>query len=890
MSREIPLEQRIYEEDAEEQGVAPATLPPLDQRIYEEDTDNIASASPSTGNGLMQVLMGMNERVGQLYSPFARAGHEVSGQIQDLMGDDFAANRLKSIARSGNSADQYRNTVFDELSPPAPATKGEAVGRAAGAGIPDAALLSMATLPAAITRAASTTLPRTVVGGLWDDMAKSIAANPGTTATYDVLGGMGSGASTQIAQNADWGVGGQLLAGVGGGIAPIVAFNGLRSGVGALGDVGNAVMHPRQTYEKVMQGVTDRATRKGYKMIASELTPEVLDEWKRVQELKNTIPGFDPTLSAVSPTLRNTEEGLANDLVGSQLNDNIRRKLESIEAIAKYADDTFEPVPNAAAHVRDTARNSMMTQEESVLRDADALVTGKRELGSQLKETFPSQVGQKLRSRFNALEEEASAAAGKEAEELGLNSMTMTGYKKLQDRLASIKDNITLHTAKKSIPSYLDETLEKFSTTDFSTSGRPYTFKDARDLFEKSGRLYRQELNAPTPDLTKVDIYKQMRDSAADFLEKDLPTDMDPNLGQKYGAWRKNYVDNYVSRFGSNGVEDIRRGVPGNYAVNDEQIPKKFWKKGDETAARQFSQTFRDDPIAMESMNDFVLDDVRRSVIKDGAIDPKKLESYLDNHKSVLVHFPNIQKQLGDVKTASDTLVENGAKIAQQQREFNRSYLQGVTGKNPEAVVRGAVVAPNEMEALVKATKDNPEALRRAVWEEMLNNTSGNKDIPVAQNMRKYMQKYGESLSKVYDTKHIKAINDIIDAFGYSSNVPIPKGGQLNLSPMKGLEDALGMQYPALMSRIYAMESGRSSPKLIGWEIGRRMQYAANKRGATNSILKVMDDPQRAIDLANYVKSKGTNKIAARRLNTWLLGNGMKTIEEEYGTDEGDEQ
>jgi hypothetical protein len=321
--------------------------------------------------------------------------------------------------------------------------------------------------------------------------------------------------------------------------------------------------------------------------------------------------------------------------------------------------------------------------------------------------------------------------------------------------------------------------------------------------------------------------------------------------------------------------------VTGDYLTPNEKIADVFFKKGDQTGAKQFKTTFGDDPEANQAMHDSIIDKVRSSVLNNnGEIDPVKMNKFMKDHDSVLNEFPDVKSELSDTGTAASALQQRGQQMQQRTQQVNDSFMNTIANGDPDSVIKSALSDPAKMRQLRFAARENPDALRQSLWKRIQaeGGSTAPGEIPDGAKMLDFINKNEKSLKMVYTPDHISDLKDISLMYGMMKHVPITTGQPVNLSTMKAIEGKMGMSYPSMMSQLRAYEQKRTSMFWTAFNFGRSALYQSGNRAAEEQLRNSFYNPSVAKSFADSIASGGKNAIASRRLNTYMGLTGAKSL------------
>lgn len=109
--------------------------------------------------------------------------------------------------------------------------------------------------------------------------------------------------------------------------------------------------------------------------------------------------------------------------------------------------------------------------------------------------------------------------------------------------------------------------------------------------------------------------------------------------------------------------------------------------------------------------------------------------------------------------------------------------------------------------------------------------------------------------------------------------MPAPAGRAIDTNPLAGLEGTLGVGVNQIASRVFAVESGRTSWRYIATDLIGRYTRAHSRAEEERLMNEALYNPEIAKDLAQVFVAKREPKPVANRLNTWLFELGQEKDE-----------
>lgn len=277
------------------------------------------------------------------------------------------------------------------------------------------------------------------------------------------------------------------------------------------------------------------------------------------------------------------------------------------------------------------------------------------------------------------------------------------------------------------------------------------------------------------------------------------PTPPRPNLmtGQQRDTFKRataatrNIKDTYTGR--SSGVVGKMLERPGNtypYNVADETVASNLWAPGAKGATniQQVLKAAGNAPEAREAIEGAALLSIRRSAMKEGVIDPAKLEQWRAKHADALRAVPELDKRLASAKKASEAMTEIGQRRKDAMTQVEKSAIGKLLKVDSDADVTAAVGSllgsknsVRAMRELVGTARNNPDALaglRRAVVEHMQSRLTTSKEAISPAMFLRYLGRNHQALAQVLTPEQINSLRALGQELKrFSRDVRAPGGG-----------------------------------------------------------------------------------------------------------------
>ena len=373
------------------------------------------------------------------------------------------------------------------------------------------------------------------------------------------------------------------------------------------------------------------------------------------------------------------------------------------------------------------------------------------------------------------------------------------------------------------------------------------------------------------------------------IMVKEVDNVVDDNLQgiKAYDDWLTEKRLNYENIFEQGQINKILTETgTGEYAIPDELVGKAFLT--DAKSVDEFFGTFGGDVDAVKGIESAFYDklfNIKGGILnKDGLIDMNKLKNFKLNNaeliKALDQYIPiedalNSQIKLG-VNAANRLKILNDRKkfadfIELDDYVKNNEITTGLTYKNTKDMVNQALKDPEQMKDIVNVLKDaeNPNllpAFKNQIFDAFLNSAKSFKlDKPIVKGgtpdvggMTKFLNKNEDAIKAYY--------NALGDPDGYQRLLDITKAYyKLNLTGYpKKLPDAVpdkiqqifGTGIPQILSRVFAVQSGRTSTRFITAELGMRFMEKLSTTQREKIIAAALYDKDNADALLKMLEGK----------------------------------
>lgn len=645
------------------------------------------------------------------------------------------------------------------------------------------------------------------------------------------------------------------------------------------------------------------------KIMAQPETAQALSESDQIKRALG--PTFKPTTAETSrsPTLLKTQAELAENLSGVSFDEEVFRRRRNLQAVREYA-NRVAPNPEGGdvemvvdvgkrrvTDLSETIASAKKTTQESGLREAEDLSTINK-----------ADVGGTIRGKIIAAKDLARKAVAEKAKELNIDDEEIDPniFVDFAKRVKDSYGNPRMFEDRSNIPDVVDviknykhkvETPESQTTfrdifgveekiSSPGTSQNKITFRDIRDLRERVSDDLLDSIGAANPSRKKIRTLVLLKKDLDDMLDGLADTD----IGSRYKQFRDFYKTEYIDKFEKGAVyKSLRPKTTGEYVTADERVADLFWADKNVSGPRQWKKVFGDNPDAKKTMQNVILDDMRRETVRNGEIDSKLLAAWTRKNQENLNEFPEIKIIAENKSIAINAISSRMSTLNQRAQNIEQSILAKITrrfSEKPEQYIDSAISDPRVMHQLWNASVSQglpPSVLQRAVWDRIITRSADDPD-----KMSALIEANARSLRRVFTPRHIESLRIIVKGIEISQAAP-PVSGQ-GIAGENIIEQArrqVGTGVPQILSRVFAAVSGRTSKRFVISELLARYGIHTSE-SEFNAILKeALWNEDVASAISNVIKSAETNQfkalspMAANRLNTWVLNLGIVSREEE---------
>ena len=390
------------------------------------------------------------------------------------------------------------------------------------------------------------------------------------------------------------------------------------------------------------------------------------------------------------------------------------------------------------------------------------------------------------------------------------------------------------------------------------------------------------------------------------------------NLGgiQAYDDWLTQKTKNYTDIYEKGQILKITtQDGTGQYVIPDEAVGKAFLTNP--KSIDEFFSTLGDDPGAVLGLEAAFYDDLFKKVLNsDGLIDITKLKNYRKNNSEIIAaldEYIPISESL-DSQIKLGVTAANRLKIINDRKKFADfieldNFLKDgglgtkLTFKNPDDMVKQALKDPEIMTDIVKTLSnikgENQDillaAFKNKVFDKFIQanvkpeQLAGAKaQVPQDDAMSSFLVKNEESIKAFYnaldDPNGYQRLLDITEAYYRLNLTGYPKKNP-DLLP-NTVQQVFGTGIPQILSRVFAVQSGRTSSRFVSAELAMRFMQKLSTSAREKVIAAALYDKNNADALLKMLNGE---KMTLKELNNLkgafgkALGFMGTTVEDEIG-------
>lgn len=658
----------------------------------------------------------------------------------------------------------------------------------------------------------------------------------------------------------------------------------------------------------VAPGRDARASSKVQQKILDEMKqPDALveaqkaaDIQRRIKEVTDTELTLSPAEVSMSPNLGPEQARIESRMRGQTLIDNLTRKKENLSRLLRFRNKVFDEGEAAPSVILDAATGRVevvRTKTGKQLTDINNSLTGMADTQTGALPTFaPGDAidkGMSIRQQLMKMKQNARATSDAMASRMRIDKANPIGdaavvKQQVLDDLKVAEGDIT--------EEFLHPVVKKFINFNFAAKGRngKMFFQDWKNF---RGIVSDAKTTATSSEARQLAILQEKLDGIRFARSK-----VDDKFRQ-YADW---YMNNVILPFEDAAVIKVTNLGPGsrpgkniyNYQLPHEMVAKAFLK--DSGTATTYMKLFGGDAEKMAAIRDTVLDEVGRYAVRDGRIDPTKLQNYVTKNREVLSkllvpskdgqpgeEYTSLYDQLTNVGKATDGLLARERSLRAREDVISKYALNKELSKVAgvpdnmvlEQVIDSAFKNPKLMYQLSRAARGAEDsnvlkAFKRAVVDRII----APADMENPEQFGKFMVKNEAMLRNVLGEQHFDDLAVLNEGLRRVLATGLSGGGGVTASNFTdAFERITGITMQGASARYINVMEGRVSPRTtFVWLAGQALR-ANQSASLDRAFEKSMFDADFAKELTQATTGIGEVSLPqARRLAEKFLYYGIQ--------------
>lgn len=714
---------------------------------------------------------------------------------------------------------------------------------------------------------AGETMPLSMAGGAIAGAARAVPplfslyrTAPVGAAMTDLAAGTGAGIGEQYAKELGGGPWSQLAAALGGGVAGGVMAQGGPPAV--LGKIGI------EAASRGLSGAQSRMAEMVRNAVGPERTANLSQRLAESEAVTGVIPGFRPSLGERTgdPALLATQAASERAAQGQRLEELSERATGNVEAVRRYqesvapkADPDIGGVMTGVAEMAERQRGGIAAAQRAVRDRQEAVARA-------LPTIDRTALGAQLREQLLKNKTAEAARQSKRAQELGLNDINLAvPWSEAKERL---KQQFKPKFASEDPADYPLAIVHRIGKVGTQVKEGVVTFGEIKALREDIGDKLRDAIGAANPNRKLIRQLVLLRRSVDNEIETAFGA-AGADVLARWKQFRHGYDKDYIGRFEKGAAFRVRQeNARGFYRTEDEAVAEAFFGPGRVSAVREYKAAVGD----TDALGAAALDDLRRFAVRDGVIDPRRLDAWTRAHADVLVELPELQAAVHNAGELAGRLTRRETVLRERELAIGRDLVNREAAavargaKTPEAVIEAALKRPIMMRDLLDRVRNHPaaiEALRRHAWDAIENDVVNG------------LAKYRDSLGQLMSPEHFKSLKTIAAAQEMLARMPDAKGAAFDPNILKSFEKFAGRTVAQVANRIYALKSGRVSKAYLVVDSMAQVFRAKSLNARRELLDKALYDPDFAKNLDVLLTGVGDQRRAYVPIRAWLVEQGF---------------
>ena len=608
-----------------------------------------------------------------------------------------------------------------------------------------------------------------------------------------------------------------------------------------------------------------------------DIGPEEAQQIMDAMRLRGEIPGFNPSLgesiykSGLSDDMLATQRQLeANMSPGerSVARDRYNQNLESIRDYGNtFATKNFGPQDADPQQIVDTLSGKVDDLAAPLRAQSAKIGQLQDQQASALPQNVQLEAGQALRGREVQMKDDESKRLSQLADTLGLNNTNISlPFKQFQ---ATVKQKYAPKPFED--PDQQPQAFQDIMDFGDGANAPQAKFDDLMTLRSRIGMNLRQAMT-DKQDQAAMKLAGMQHD-LDEFIGDSLPNSSDPQLQAAYDTFRSQYKTDMVDRFKQGVAYNIRsQNGQSFYQVPDEKVAGLFFNSP--SGARQFTTTFRDDPEAVASLKDAVLDNLRQATVRDGRVNPTLYDNWMRRNTASLNELPDeIQSSVNNIGDVSQDLAARATVLDARTKQIQDMLLTKRLAKvkefadDPDGFVDQTLSNPELMRQTVGQLRGSPDSMQsfqRLLWQKAQNSSP--------EDMEALLD--NPSMKLALNPDHIEALRNIFSATKMATSAGKMAGVPYNIDPYSGFRTQAGQGIDSAVAKLWAVENKRVGlPYFLTNVAG--IAFRAQRRNAITRVFnQALYDPQVAKNFAESLIDRSPISPSATKMRGYIFNAG----------------
>jgi hypothetical protein len=622
---------------------------------------------------------------------------------------------------------------------------------------------------------------------------------------------------------------------------------------------------------------------------------------KRIKEVTDMELDLNLVERSMSPNLGVEAARIESRMTGDKAAENLARKRQNLETLLKFREGVFDEGDAAPSAVIDAATGRIDAVQTRTGKQLDDINTSLAGMADPTTGVVPLmqpgeaiEKGMSIRQQLMNKRKAAELTADKMAKKLRINDANPIGDAAVLQQQVRTDLNIAEEDISNTL---IHPIVRRFLDFDFAAKGKQgkIAFQDWKNLRQAVGEA---KFSATPSEQRQLAILQENLDG---LMFKGAKT---ADSYREFGQWYKN---NVILPFEDAAVIKVMKLGPGsrpkddtyNFVMPNEHVSKTFLK--DSGTATTYMKLFGGDAEKMGAIRDTVFDEVAQSAVRNGRIDPTRLQNYLNKNREVLNkllvpdtatnEFRSVYDILSDTRTATQGLLARESTLRAREAVINKYALNKVLSKvsgmggnfgpdmRLEQVIETGLKDPKILYQLARAARGAKDpnvdkAFKRAVVDRILTP----KDIDSPESFTNFLGKNESTLRMALGEKHFSDLVVLNDALRRVLATGIKPGGGINRDDfVSKLANVTGISPESASARIVAINEGRASYRTTFVWFASQALRANQSAAMDRAFEKAIFDGEWAADLTEVApKAAEVTVPQAKRIAEKLFYYGIQ--------------